>query len=116
MKPNSNKFRNRNLIFFFAATCFLFFSCINKNPNKTQQELEKYLQAEMQKQQIPGLSYAIVLDGQMIESGALGVANIGLKVPAALNSKFNIGSIGKTFTATSIMLLQRDGNLSINDP
>ena len=115
MKPNFQNFRKRNLIFFFVTTCFLLFSCTNKNPNITKQELEKYLQAEMKKQQIPGLSYAIVLDGKIIDSGALGLANVGLKVPATLNSKFNIGSIGKTFTATSIMLLQRDGKLSIND-
>jgi CubicO group peptidase (beta-lactamase class C family) len=116
MKPTFKSFRKRNLIFFVLTTCFLFFSCINKNPNIAKQELEKYLQAEMNKQQIPGLSYAIVLDGKIIDSGALGLANVGLNVPVTLNSKFNIGSIGKTFTATSIMLLQRDGKLSINDP
>ncbi|MEJ8843450.1 serine hydrolase domain-containing protein [Lacibacter sp. H375] len=116
MKPNFQNFRKRNRIFFFVTSCFLLFSCTNQNRNTTKQELEKYLQAEMKKQQIPGLSYAIVLDGEIIDSGALGLANIGLKVPATLNSKFNIGSIGKTFTATSIMLLQRDGKLSINDP
>jgi CubicO group peptidase (beta-lactamase class C family) len=116
MKPTFKSFRKRNLIFFFLTTCFLFFSCVNKKPNIAKQELEKYLQAEMNKQQIPGLSYAIVLDGKIIDSGALGLANVGLNVPVTLNSKFNIGSIGKTFTATSIMLLQRDGKLSINDP
>jgi len=111
-----NTFRKRNLLFFVASTFFLFFSCNNKNSNITKQELEKYLQAEMQKQQIPGLTYAIVSNGKIIDSGALGFANVGLKVPVSLNSKFNIGSIGKTFTATSIMLLQRDGKLSIHDP
>ncbi len=116
MKPNFKNFRKGNLIFLFVTTCFLFFSCINKNQNITKQELEKYLQEEMKKQQIPGLSFAIVLDGKIIDSGALGLANVGLKVPATLHSKFNIGSIGKTFTATSIMLLQRDGKLSIDDP
>ncbi|MBI1227467.1 MAG: serine hydrolase [Bacteroidetes bacterium] len=116
MKPNFQNYSKRNLIFFFVTTALLFFSCTNKDNNTVKQELEKYLQTEMQKQQIPGLSYAIVLDGKIIESGALGLANVGYKVPTTLNSKFNIGSIGKTFTATSIMLLQKDGKLSINDP
>lgn len=116
MKPNFKNFRKRNVIYFFVTTALLFFSCTNKDNNTVKQELEKYLQAEMKKQQIPGLTYAIVLNGKIIESGALGLANVGLNVPATLNSKFNIGSIGKTFTATSIMLLQKDGKLSINDP
>jgi len=116
MKTSFENFRKGIQIFFFVTTCLLFFSCVNQNQNIAKQELEKYLQEEMKKQQIPGLSYAIVLDGKIIDSGALGLANVGLKVPATLNSKFNIGSIGKTFTATSIMLLQRDGKLSIDDP
>ena len=116
MKPNFKNFRKRNLIFFFVTTSLLFFSCTNKDNNTVKQELEKYLQTEMKKQQIPGLTYAIVLNGKIIENGALGLANVGYKVPTTLNSKFNIGSIGKTFTATSIMLLQKDGKLSINDP
>lgn len=116
MKPTYRNFRKRNLIFLFVTTALLFFSCINKDNNTVKQELEKYLQTEMQKQQIPGLTYAIVLNGKIIESGALGLANVAYKVPTTLNSKFNIGSIGKTFTATSIMLLQKDGKLSINDP
>ena len=106
MKPNFKNIRKRNLIFFFVTTALLFFSCTNKDNNTVKQELEKYLQTEMKKQQIPGLTYGIVLNGKIIESGALGLANVGLKVPTTLNSKFNIGSIGKTFTATSIMLLQ----------
>ena len=116
MKPNFQNFGKRNLIFFFVTAGLLFFSCTNKNINTTKQELETYLQTEMKKQQIPGLTYAIVLNGKIIESGALGLANVGYKVPTTLHSKFNIGSIGKTFTATSIMLLQKDGKLSINDP
>lgn len=116
MKTNFLNFRKRNLIFFFVTIGVVFSSCTNKNINTTKQELETYLQAEMQKQQIPGLTYAIVLDGKIVDSGALGLANVGLRVPATLHSKFNIGSIGKTFTATSIMLLQEDGKLSINDP
>ena len=116
MKPNFQNYRKRNLILFFVTTALLFFSCTSKNDNTVKQELEKYLQTEMDNQQIPGLSYAIVLNAEIVESGALGLANVGLKVPASLNSKFNIGSIGKTFTATSIMLLQKDGKLSINDP
>ena len=116
MKSNFSKFIIHNLIFLFVTIGLLFFSCTNKNRNTTKQELEKYLQTEMKKQQIPGLTYAIVLNSKIVDSGALGLANVGLKVPASLHSKFNIGSIGKTFTATSIMLLQKDKKLSINEP
>jgi CubicO group peptidase (beta-lactamase class C family) len=70
----------------------------------------------MKAEQIPGLTYAIIKDGKIIDSGAYGVANVELNAPVTIHSLFSIGSIGKTFTATAIMLLQKDGKLSVNDP
>jgi CubicO group peptidase (beta-lactamase class C family) len=81
-----------------------------------KKQIDSYINAEMIKQQIPGLSYAVVSNGKIIDSGAYGYANVELKAPATFRSLFNIGSIGKTFTATAIMLLQKDGKLSIHDP
>jgi len=84
--------------------------------NSHQKEIDAYIRAEMKAEQIPGLSYAVVSNGNIIDSGAYGWANAELKAPVTSHTLFNIGSIGKTFTATAIMLLQKDGKLSINDP
>ncbi len=100
----------------YAIVLAQLFSCGNRNDQSIKLEIEKYLQTEMKKQQIPGLTYAVVFDNKIIDSGALGVGNVEYKVPTTIHSQFNIGSIGKTFTATSIMLLQKDGKLSVNDP
>ena len=70
----------------------------------------------MKAEQIPGLTYAIVKNGKIIDSGAYGLANVELKAPVNMHSLFSIGSIGKTFTSTAIMLLQKDGKLSLSDP
>lgn len=88
----------------------------NKSSNTHKKEIDKYIKAEMKIEQIPGLAYAIVLNDEIIDSGAYGLANVELNIPVNMHSLFNIGSIGKTFTATAIMLLQKDGKLSINDP
>ena len=81
-----------------------------------KKEIEAYIKAEMKSEQIPGLAYAVVSEGKIVDSGAYGYANVELKAPVNSHTLFNIGSIGKTFTATAIMLLQKDGKLSINDP
>jgi CubicO group peptidase (beta-lactamase class C family) len=81
-----------------------------------KQEIDKYIKSEMKTEQIPGLAYAVVSDGRIIDSGYYGWANVELKAPVTSPSLFNIGSIGKTFTATAIMLLQKEGKLSIDDP
>ncbi len=82
----------------------------------TKKEIDTYIRAEMKAEQIPGLSYAVVHNGTIIDSGAYGFANVELKAPVTFQTLFNIGSIGKTFTSTAIMLLQTDGKLSLNDP
>src|SRR6185369_16367042 len=80
-----------------------------------KRQIDHYIETEMKKEQIPGLSYAVVSNGKIIDSGAYGYANVELKAPVTSHSLFNIGSIGKTFTATAIMLLKKDGKLSIDD-
>jgi CubicO group peptidase (beta-lactamase class C family) len=88
----------------------------NNDWNSHKREIDQYVKEEMKVEQIPGLTYVVVSHGKIIDSGAYGWANIELKAPVNSHTLFNIGSIGKTFTATSIMLLQKDGKLSINDP
>ena len=108
-------------LFFVPITLLICSSFIstaqeNKSNNTHKQEIDRYIKAEMKAEQIPGLAYAVVWDNKIIDSGAYGFASVELKAPVTSHTLFNIGSIGKTFTATAIMLLQKDGKLSINDP
>lgn len=79
-------------------------------------ELDQFLRMEMQKEQVPGLAYAVLLNGKLVGSGVYGLADVELKSPVSISTVFPIGSIGKTFTATAIMLLQQQGKLKIDDP
>lgn len=101
------------LLLHCSAICF---SQLSKPAPSVKKQIDDYIKAEIKKKQIPGLSYAVVSNGKIIDSGAYGYANIELEAPVTHHTLFNIGSIGKTFTATAIMLLQKDGKLSINDP
>ena len=108
-------------IVFFLAIQILSTSALHPQKIKTpatglKQEIDRYIRSEMKTEQIPGLAYAVVSNGKIIDSGAYGWANLELKSPVTSHSLFNIGSIGKTFTATAIMLLQKEGKLSIDDP
>src|SRR5215831_18032582 len=81
-----------------------------------KKEIDRYIRSEMEQEKIPGLAYAIVSNDKIIDSGVYGWANLELKAPVNPHSLFSIGSIAKTFTASAIMLLQKEGKLSINDP
>ena len=58
----------------------------------------------------------VAKDGNIIYEKAFGEADKESKRPNTLDTKFNIGSIGKTFTAVSIMQLVEAGNLQLSDP
>lgn len=65
---------------------------------------------------IPGLAWGVVLDGKLIISGELGVAQIAEKVPATRQTSFRIASMSKSFTAMAILQLRDQGKLRLDDP
>ncbi len=81
-----------------------------------EESVDSYLQAEMQRQQIPGLSLAIVKDGKPFYVKSYGVATLEHPVPALPQTVYQIGSIGKQFTAVAVMMLANEHRLNLDDP
>ena len=63
----------------------------------------------------PGGSLAVVQDGKVIYQKAWGLANLTHKVPFTVDTRTNIGSTSKQFTAFAILLLAAQGKLSLDD-
>jgi hypothetical protein len=55
-------------------------------------------------------------DGQPVFKAAYGTANKDFNVPNRIDTKFNLGSMNKMFTATAIAQLVENGKLSFDDP
>ena len=79
------------------------------------QKIDAYVQAEMKKQNIPGVSLAVVTKGQPPLIRSYGLANIEHQVPVKPETIFQSGSVGKQFTSAAVMLLVEDGKLSVDD-
>jgi CubicO group peptidase (beta-lactamase class C family) len=77
--------------------------------------LDEYVSAEMRSQSIPGLSLAVLESGKPVYVKSFGVATLELPVPTRPDTRFQIGSIGKQFTATLVMLLARAHKLDLDD-
>jgi CubicO group peptidase (beta-lactamase class C family) len=54
--------------------------------------------------------------GDVVWAGAGGLADLVAGVPITTATRFEMASVAKQFTATAILLLQRDGKLSLADP
>jgi CubicO group peptidase (beta-lactamase class C family) len=64
----------------------------------------------------PGSALLILRDGKPVQTKVEGTADVesGRKITAKTN--FRLASVTKQFTATAILLLAKDGKLSIDDP
>ncbi len=78
-------------------------------------DVDSYIQAQMQRQHIPGLTLAVVTNGVILKTAAYGLANVELGVPTRTDSVFQIQSVTKTFTATAIMMLVEEGKVGLED-
>src|SRR5688572_18754163 len=78
-------------------------------------KVDEYIEAEIRKQHIPGLSLAVVQAGKVVKIKGYGLANMELNVQATPNTVYQIQSITKSFVASGIMLLVEDGKLGLDD-
>jgi CubicO group peptidase (beta-lactamase class C family) len=65
---------------------------------------------------LPGLSVAVVRDGETVLVHTDGYANLERKAPIADDSIFWLSSLTKTFAAAMVMQYVREGRLRLDDP
>jgi D-alanyl-D-alanine carboxypeptidase len=65
---------------------------------------------------VPSASVAVVRDGRLAYAHAYGAARLEPRTPATTDMRYSIGSISKQFAVSCILLLQQDGELSLDDP
>src|SRR5580704_5149681 len=71
--------------------------------------------ADLTKAGSPGCAVAVYRNGKVSYSKGYGLANVEEDVPITPQTVFDIGSTSKQFTASSILLLEKQGKLSVND-
>lgn len=63
----------------------------------------------------PGASMAVIEHGKLVYLKGYGSANLEYNIPITPNTIFHVASVSKQFTAMAVVLLERDGKLSIDD-
>ncbi len=79
-------------------------------------EIDQFILDRMSEGRLPGLSLAIVKDGEVIYARGYGFRDVESAEPASESTLYCIGSITKSFTALSIMKLVEMGLVSVDDP
>jgi CubicO group peptidase (beta-lactamase class C family) len=95
------------LVLLLSLTCYA--------QNGVSTKVDEYIRAEMVAQQIPGVSLAVIRNGEIVIARGYGLANVEHQVPVKPETIFQSGSMGKQFTATAVMMLAEEGKLSLDD-
>jgi CubicO group peptidase (beta-lactamase class C family) len=74
-----------------------------------------YVNAELARQRIPGVSVAILRGDSVLLARGFGFSNLELRVAASDSTVYQSGSLGKQFTAAGVATLAQQGKLRLDD-
>ena len=81
-----------------------------------RQAIEKAVAGFMSRNNVPGLSAAVVLNGKPYWSQGFGTADLENYSPATSSTLFRLGSLSKPITATAVLELWERGELDLDVP
>ncbi len=79
------------------------------------EKLQEYLSAAHNYWNFQG-AVLVARNGEVILKGGIGMADVEKRIPNTASTRFPIGSVTKTFTATAIMQLAEKELVSLDDP
>src|SRR5256885_11306785 len=102
------------IILVAAANCILAAASSAELAPEPAKDLDGYLNTLVAENKLSGV-VLVAKDGVVVASKAAGIANKATNAPIDLNTKFNLGSMNKMFTAVAIAQLAQAGKLSFTD-
>lgn len=87
-----------------------------KLPSEKQAKIENTISKFMADSKAPGISAAVVQDGEFVWSAGFGMADLENSVPATSQTLYRLGSISKPLTSTAAMALWEHGKLDLDSP
>jgi CubicO group peptidase (beta-lactamase class C family) len=88
---------------------------VSTNLQSALAAIEQKVEARRKELGIPGMSLAIVKDGEVIFAKGFGYKDFTKQVPVTTDTQFAIGSATKAFTALSVLMSQEQGKLNLDD-
>ena len=106
---------NLSTVIYTVIFTFIFSSCQISLAQIPEASTIDSIFAEWDKPNSPGGSLGIIREGKLIYARGYGMANLEYDIPNDANSVFRIGSTSKQFTAACIVLLAKEGKLTLED-
>ena len=104
----------RLLAYLLTASCVV--AQTGKLSAEKQAKIESTISNFMAASKAPGISAAVVENGEFVWSAGFGMADLENSVPATAQTVYRLGSISKSLTATAAMELWEHGQLDLDSP
>ena len=98
---------------YFLSTILIFLLTACDN-HKLEDQID-YIFSEFQNGLTPGASVSVIYKGKIVYEKGYGMANLQNGFPILPETNFRLASITKQFTALSVLMLENDGRLSLED-
>jgi serine beta-lactamase-like protein LACTB len=110
--------RTGRLVFIFAIATALISVCAAQDRLSTEKrsQIEAAVSKFMSTTHVPGISIAVVENGELDWATGFGFADVENNVPASEHTLFRLASISKSLTATAAMELFEWGKLDLDAP
>ena len=79
-------------------------------------QARRLARALLVKEDVPALSVAAAVDGEIVWAEAFGVADVERRTPVTPRTRFRTGSVSKTLTAAAVALLYERGRIDLDAP
>ncbi len=104
------------LVAFVSCYPFAALAQESKLSSEKRAQIEAAVSKFMAETHVPGLSVAVVENGEYEWASGFGLADVENNVPASEHTLFRLASISKSLTATAAMELQERGQLDLDAP
>lgn len=78
--------------------------------------IDSMMQRFAERARVPGMGYAIIVDGKLAHVAVAGLRDIATRSPVDTATVFRIASMSKSFAAVAILQLRDEGRLALDDP
>ena len=107
--------------FLLLSLCIFSFTSLAQTSEKDSLSdafhlIDIWLEAQVQYDNLPGLSVGIVKDQELLWTKGYGYSNVEDQVAATPKTIYSICSISKLFTSIAIMNLYEEGKIRLDDP
>jgi len=101
----------------FTLVCLslFIFSCSTNKSSPASNAAIDALFSEWDRPDSPGYGLGVIKDGELIYAKGYGLADLEHNIPISSSSVFYIGSVSKQFVTMSILLLEEEGKVNLDD-